>query len=145
MRNHVQGFGLMLVLAVAIWGTARFAAPAVGDAFGQDGAVRAESKDLTDDVVDLSSDTELTSDELHGLQWYLTIEGYDTNGIDGVMGSGTRAAIDLAKADYGLPTSASPRDLFEFLTTRQDDSADADTDAADADAADAQGQSIDLG
>jgi peptidoglycan hydrolase-like protein with peptidoglycan-binding domain len=129
MRNHVQGLGLLLVLALAIWGTAHFAAPTVGDAFSKNGAVRAESKDSTEEVIDLSSDAELTTDELYNLQWYLTIEGYDTLGLDGLMGPGTRAAIDQAKADYGLPTGASPRDLLEFLTTRQDESADQDESA----------------
>lgn len=142
MRNHVQGIGLLLVLAAAIWGTARFAAPAVGDAFGEDGAVRAQSADEFEDVIDLSvADAELTSDEVVALQLYLSFEGYDTRGIDGLLGDGTRTAIGLAMADYELPSDASNRDLLEFLAGRFEESRDVDAEAD----AEAEVEDADLG
>lgn len=121
MRNHVQGLGLLIVLAAAVWGTARLAAPAVDEAFGGDDD-DTETTEPSEDVVDLSvADDELTAEELYGLQWYLTIEGYDTGGLDGLLGPSTTAAVSQALEDYGLPVSTSHRGLFDFLVTRQSD------------------------
>lgn len=159
MRNHVQGLGLLVVLALAAWGTARLAAPAVGDAFGDD-----DTASTTEDVIELSAgddETPLTAEEVFGLQWYLELDGYETGGVDGLMGPGTRAAIANAKADHGLVT-VSDRALFDFLVARysdptdpsddllgpgSDDESDAPTadtgdDAADLDRAPAEGADI---
>ena len=67
-------------------------------------------------MVDLSSaDDTLTADELQAFQWYLTNEGFDTKGVDGVMGPATRAAIDQAIEAYGLPSTTSDRDVLEHM------------------------------
>ncbi len=122
MRNHVQGLGLLLVLAMAVWGTARLAAPAVGDAFGDDDSAAS----TTEDIIELSAgddDAPLTPEEVFGLQWYLELDGYDTGGVDGLMGPGTRSAIVEAKADHALAT-VSDRALFDFLLARYNDPTD---------------------
>lgn len=120
MRNHVQGLGLLVVLAAAVWGMARLAAPAVGNAFGDDDS---DVSATAEDIVELSAsdaESDLTAEEVFGLQWYLTLDGYDTRGVDGLMGPGTRSAIDQAKADYEL-TTISDRELFDFLVARYEE------------------------
>ena len=134
MRNHVQGVGLLVVLAVAVWGTARLAAPAVGDTFGDDDSTAS----TTEDIIELSAgadETPMTPEEVFGLQWYLTLEGYDTRGVDGLMGSGTRSAIAEAKADYEL-TTISDRELFDFLVARYEDPEESDADETELEAGD---------
>ncbi|RVT82826.1 lytic murein transglycosylase [Rhodobacteraceae bacterium CCMM004] len=50
----------------------------------------------------------LTIDDRKRLQRRLTALGYDTNGVDGVVGSGTQAAISAYQAAQGLPVTGEP-------------------------------------
>lgn len=119
MRTHIQGLALLLLLAVTIWGTAQLAGPALGDAFGDDGAVVAES---AEDEVDLSlgiddqPDEALTETEVGTTQWLLHLQGFldSPDDIDGILGPGTRQAMQEAKGAYGFP-QASDRTLLEHL------------------------------
>lgn len=119
MRNHIQGAVLLVLLAAALWGTTRLAGPILGDAFGDDGAVQAQS---AEDRVELSSvaddrfDEPLTSEEVFTIQWQLGLEGFldvETD-LDGLMGPTTRRAMQDAKVAYGM-TQASDRALLEHL------------------------------
>ena len=120
MRNHIQGVVLLLILAAALWGTAKLAGPAFSDAIGDDGAVVAES---TEDTVDLATaddgvepDLPLTAADIFTIQWQLAVEGFldlDSD-LDGLMGPDTRDAMTEAKTAYGIPF-ASDRDLMAHL------------------------------
>jgi len=120
MRTHIQGVALLLILAVALWGAVTLAGPALGDAFGDDGAVVAES---AEDVVDLATgetDVEpelpLTPEDIFTIQWQLALEGFLDleEDLDSLMGPTTRAAMTEAKLAYGL-AQASDRQLMERL------------------------------
>ncbi len=55
----------------------------------------------------------LTQDDRKRLQARLTALGFDTNGVDGVVGPGTEAAIRAFQASRGLPVTGVPsRDLL---------------------------------
>ena len=113
MRNHVQGVVLLMVLVVGVWAAARAVLPGLDFGFVAEEAVETGE---AEDVVDLSSaDDALTADELQAFQWFLTNEGYDTKGVDGVMGPATRAAIQQAIEGYGLPPTTSDRGLLEHM------------------------------
>ena len=119
MRTHIQGLVLLLLLAVTIWGTAKLAGPALGDAFGDEGAVVAES---STDEVDLSlgadsvPDTPLDDIEVGTVQWLLVLQGFlaGPDDIDGILGTGTRQAMQEAKGAFGFP-GGSDRALLEYL------------------------------
>lgn len=130
MRSHIQGLFLLLGVGIALLVLARFAAPVLSDAFGEDGAIVAESADV-DDVVELAAaDQEiaipLTGDEVAQLQADLTQLGFEPGPIDGILGGGTRAAIDAAIVQYQLDTNASDRELLEYVTSLLDALAAAD-------------------
>ena len=125
MRSHIQGLFLLLGVGIALLVLARFAAPVLSDAFGEDGAIVAESADV-DDVVELAAaDQEiaipLTGDEVAQLQADLTQLGFEPGPIDGILGGGTRAAIDAAIVQYQLDTNASDRELLEYVTSLLED------------------------
>ena len=130
MRSHIQGLFVLLGVGIAVLVLARIAAPVLGDAFGEDGAIVAESSDV-DDIVDLAAaetdlDPALTGDEVARLQADLTELGFDPGPVDGILGNGTRAAIDAAITQYQLDTTASDRDVLEYVTSLIDALAAAD-------------------
>lgn len=119
MRSHIQGVFILLIVGIALMGTARIAAPVVKEAFGDEGAIVAESADV-EDVVDLSvaavePDEPLNSDEIGTLQLYLTDLGFDPGPVDGLMGDNTRSAIVAATAEYRLADDSSDRAVFAFV------------------------------
>lgn len=58
----------------------------------------------------------LSDEELKGLQTALTKRGYDVGGIDGIIGSKTRFAIQQEQIRLGLPADAWPtQELLTFL------------------------------
>ena len=130
MRSHIQGLFVLLGVAIAVLVLARIAAPVLGDAFGEDGAIVAESADV-DDVVDLASaetevDLPLTGDEVALLQGGLLDLGFDPGPVDGILGNGTAGAIDEAIVQYQLDTNATDRDVLEYVTSLLDALAAAD-------------------
>ncbi|MEM8730503.1 MAG: lytic murein transglycosylase [Pseudomonadota bacterium] len=50
----------------------------------------------------------LTGDQMKALQRKLAARGYDVGGIDGILGAGTRAAVQAEQARLGLPADAWP-------------------------------------
>lgn len=61
-------------------------------------------------------DPGLSGDQMMELQRKLAARGYDVGGIDGILGSGTRAAVQAEQARLGLPADAWPtRDLLSRL------------------------------
>lgn len=130
MRSHIQGIFVLLGVGIAVLVLARIAAPVLSDAFGEDGAIVAESADV-DDVVDLAAletdlDVALSGDEVAQLQGSLVDLGFDPGPVDGILGNGTRAAIDDAIAEYQLEATASDRDVLEYVTSLLDALAAAD-------------------
>ncbi len=119
MRNHIQGVVLLLILAAALWASSKLAVPALSDAFGDNGAVVAESNE---DVVDLSTgsesvqpETPLTPEDVFTIQWHLALGGFlEAEDIDGILGKDTRNAMTAAKAAFGIPL-ASDRNLMAHL------------------------------
>ena len=53
MKSHIQGLFILLGVGIALMVLANIAAPVVGNAFGEDGAIVAES--AAEDVVDLAA------------------------------------------------------------------------------------------
>jgi hypothetical protein len=116
MRNHFQGIFLLGLLLAALWGMTRLASPTLSDAFGEDGAVMADSGD--EDTIELTveagtGDAELDSEELARLQFELLLGGFLTeqSDIDGLMGDQTRAAIEAAAEKWGL-TNPTDREVL---------------------------------
>lgn len=61
---------------------------------------------------------ELTAEQVTELQTLLTQLGYDTQGIDGVVGPATRAAIEAAQQALGLPVDGEATlELLDRLRT----------------------------
>lgn len=59
---------------------------------------------------------DFTYDELRRIQTLLTQNGYDTGGIDGMLGEKSRAAIKAAQIRFGLPADSYPsRELISRL------------------------------
>ena len=53
---------------------------------------------------------------MKALQRKLAARGYDVGGIDGILGAGTRAAVQAEQIRLGLPADAWPtRDLLNRL------------------------------
>ena len=105
MRTHLQGIALLGLLVLALWGLTRLAAPALSEAFGEDGAVQADSGDVVDLVVGGETlDAPLDDEERARLQFHLVVWGYlgDISAVDGIIGPGTRAAMADAASDWGL-------------------------------------------
>jgi hypothetical protein len=126
MRTHIQGFALLGLLLAALWGMTRLAAPTLSEAFGENGAVVAES---AEDHVELTIETEtvdpeLTDEELTRLQFQLALAGFlDVNtDVDGLWGAVTRGAIADAAAEWGLddPTD---REILDYTDQLFADSA----------------------
>ncbi|WP_306113349.1 MULTISPECIES: lytic murein transglycosylase [unclassified Roseovarius] len=53
-------------------------------------------------------DPGLTGDEMKQLQRKLAARGYDVGEIDGILGAGTRAAVQAVQVELGLPADAWP-------------------------------------
>ncbi len=118
MHSHIQGVFILLVVGIALLGTARIAAPVLQEAFGDEGAIVAESSD-PEDVVDLAVsevevDAPLTSDEVLALQQHLTQLGFNPGPIDGIMGDNTRTSIAAAIEEYSLEAGSSNRAVLRF-------------------------------
>lgn len=124
MRTHLQGIALLGLLLAVLWGMTRLASPALGEAFGEDGALQAESRDVVDLVVGGETlESPLDDEERARLQFHLVVGGFldDPSQVDGIIGGQTRAALAAAAAAWGLDD---PTDR-EFLTFADEQSADA--------------------
>jgi peptidoglycan hydrolase-like protein with peptidoglycan-binding domain len=116
MRQHTQGLVLLIVMLVALWITVDLAGPVLDDALsGDDSALHAETIDVVEPDEEGDLPVPLTPEEVLELQAVLTEAGYDPGPIDGVMGSATQSAADLAIADRGLPDSVTLRSLTNRL------------------------------
>jgi hypothetical protein len=105
MRTHLQGIALLGLLVAALWGMTRLASPALSEAFGEDGALQAESRDVVDLVVGGETlDAPLDDEERARLQFHLVVGGFldDPSQVDGIIGAQTRAAMAEAAAEWGL-------------------------------------------
>ena len=112
MRQHIQGFVLLIVMLVALWITLDMAGPILDDALsGDDSALHAETADAPDPEEEVEPSVSLTAEEILELQAVLTQAGYDPGPIDGLIGPATLAAADQAVIDRGLPDSISHRSL----------------------------------
>ncbi|MEY8838706.1 peptidoglycan-binding protein, partial [Cribrihabitans sp. XS_ASV171] len=61
-------------------------------------------------------DDGLSGDQMKELQRKLQARGYDVGGIDGILGAGTRAAVQAEQERLGLPADAWPtRALLDRL------------------------------
>ena len=145
MRYHIQGVFVLLIAAIGLLVAARFAAPVLSEALGDEGAIVAEGGEVEDDF-DLTSDevptdAPLTSDEVGQIQADLTALGLDPGPADGIMGPSTRDAIDGAIAQYQLDPNSTDRAVHDYVRTLIEalaaataaDSAANDTGDADAD------------
>ncbi len=124
MDTHIRGVALLILLAAALWGAVRLAAPVVDEALGDEGAIIARSPDedgLSQRIGESLETFEapLTSDEVSTLQWLLGVEGFldPDNDVDGLLGPITEEAITRAKATFAIPT-ASDRVLLSLLEGR---------------------------
>jgi len=102
---------------------ARYAAPVVQEALGEDGALQAES--APEDVIDLAAleaeiDPPLNGDEVGIVQGHLTRLGFDPGPVDGLMGPSTRTAIDEAIVEFQLSIGSSDRDLLNYTQSLVD-------------------------
>lgn len=105
MRTHIQGIALLGLLVAALWGMTRLASPALSEAFGDDGAVVADSGDVVDLVVGSETlDAALNEEERARLQFHLLVGGFfdDVSQVDGIIGDGTRAKMAEASIRWGL-------------------------------------------
>jgi hypothetical protein len=107
MRTHLQGFLIIGLVAVALLGLTRLASPALSEAFGDEGAVRAESFD--EELVELTLagdpiDDELTNEEVTRLQFQLLLAGFleHESDVDGVLGPTTETAAEQAAEEWAL-------------------------------------------
>ncbi|MDC0359652.1 peptidoglycan-binding protein [Acidimicrobiales bacterium] len=117
MRSHIQGLFLLLLVGIALLGIARYAAPVVQEALGEDGALQAESapEDPSDlGAIDVEVDPPLNGDEVGIVQDHLTRLGFDPGPVDGLMGPSTRTAIDEAIVEYQLNIGSSDRNLLNY-------------------------------
>ena len=119
MRYHIQGVFILLIVFIGVLFTARVAAPVLSDAFGDEGAIVAESAEV-DEAADLTSaeaeeDLPLTGEEVGQIQADLTALGFDPGPVDGIMGSSTQGAIDTAIVQYQLDVAASNRAVYEYV------------------------------
>ena len=116
MKSHIQGLFILLGVAIALLALANIAAPVLGDAFGEDGAIVAESAvdDGADPTVEAAIEVPLDGEEVALLQANLTDLGFDPGPVDGILGNGTRSAINEAIVEYQLEITASDRKVLEY-------------------------------
>ncbi|MEC7144495.1 MAG: peptidoglycan-binding domain-containing protein [Actinomycetota bacterium] len=132
MKSHIQGLFIVLGVAISLLALANIAAPVLGDAFGEDGAIVAESAvdDGADPTVEAAIEVPLDGEEVALLQANLTDLGFDPGPVDGILGNGTRSAINEAIVEYQLEITASDRKVLEYTQSLIDPLAAADS-AAD--------------
>ena len=108
MRFHIQGLFVLLGVGIALLVMARIAAPVLDDAFGEDGAIVAESS--ADDGADLAAEeaivVPLDGEEVALLQANLTDLGFDPGPVDGILGNGTRSAT--ARRSSSISSMSAP-------------------------------------
>lgn len=116
MRTHLQGIAILALVVAALWGLTQLAAPALD---GDGSAVTAESRE---DRVDLTvgeepADDPLTADEVTDLQFGLYVEGFleSADDVDGILGPGTRAAMDAAAERWDM-VDATDRQMFDHVS-----------------------------
>ena len=128
MKSHIQGLFILLGVAIALLALANIAAPVLGDAFGEDGAIVAESAadDGADPTVEAAIEVPLDGEEVALLQANLTDLGFDPGPVDGILGNGTRSAINEAIVEYQLEITASDRKVLEYTQSLIDALAAAD-------------------
>jgi len=116
MKSHIQGLFILLGVAIALLALANIAAPVLGDAFGEDGAIVAESAvdDGADPTVEAAIEVPLDGEEVALLQANLADLGFDPGPVDGILGNGTRSAISEAIVEYQLDVGASDREVLEY-------------------------------
>ena len=123
MRYHLQGIFVLLIVAIGLLVTARFAAPVLSEAFGDDGAIVAEGGDSEDEVDALALgpvDDPLTGEEVARIQADLTALGLDPGPVDGIMGPATQDTIAGAIVQYQLESDASDRAVYDYLRSLVD-------------------------
>jgi peptidoglycan hydrolase-like protein with peptidoglycan-binding domain len=129
MKSHIQGLFILLGVGITLLVLANIAAPVLGDAFGEDGAIVAESS-ADDDGADLAAEeaivVPLDGEEVALLQANLTDLGFDPGPVDGILGNGTRRAIGEAIVEYQLDVGASDREVLEYTQSLIDALAAAD-------------------
>lgn len=128
MKSHIQGLFILLGVAIALLALANIAAAVLGDAFGEDGAIVAESRadDDADPAVEEVIMAPLGGEEVALLQANLTDLGFDPGPVDGILGDGTRSAINEAIVEYQLDIGASDREVLEYTQSLIDALAAAD-------------------
>ena len=128
MKSHIQGLFILLGVGITLLALANIAAPVLGDAFGEDGAIVAES--AADDGADPAAEeaivVPLDGEEVALLQANLTDLGFDPGPVDGILGNGTRSAIGEAIVEYQLDVGASDREVLEYTQSLIDALAAAD-------------------
>ncbi len=144
MRYHVQGVFILLIVFIAVLFSARIAAPVLSDAFGDEGAIVAESAEVDEDAdltpAETEEDLPLTGEEVGQIQADLTALGFAPGPVDGIMGGATQGAIDAAIVQYQLDVAASNREVYDYVRSLADALAAANAadsalnDAGDADA-----------
>ena len=118
MRNHVQGFLLLCLLAVGLWGMTLIASNTITNPFASEGG----DDEVVELVVDETPEEPLDDEERVRLQFHLLIGGSLDAGlqVDGIIGPGTRAAMEAAAADWGLD-DPSDRELLEYADENSSD------------------------
>lgn len=131
MRAHMQGAIILVALGFVLLALLAISNPILSDAFGENGAIVAESSEETD-----SSDegeeidplaVPLNGEEVAQLQADLAALEFDPGPVDGILGDGTRGAIDQAIDAYQLDTESTDRQVFQYVSALVDglDAADA--------------------
>ncbi len=111
VRMHLQGVFILVVLLLVFAFVVTWGVRTIGDAAtGPDGAIVATALD----PAAREAAAPLEGGEVAALQSALVFAGYDPGPVDGILGSMTRAAIDLFKRDLGL-TESTDRELMIYL------------------------------
>ncbi|HAB57548.1 MAG TPA: hypothetical protein DCE75_05785 [Acidimicrobiaceae bacterium] len=127
MKSHIQGLFILLGVAIALLALANIAAPVLGDAFGEDGAIVAESgAEDADPAAEEAIVAPLDGEEVALLQANLADLGFDPGPVDGILGNGTRSAINDAIVGYRLDIGTSDREVLEYTQSLIDALAAAD-------------------
>ena len=122
MRSHIQGVFVLLFVGIALMGLARYAAPVLSEAFGDEGAIIAKSAEPED-----PANAPLTGEEVIELQTNLTALGFDPGPVDGILGSITKAAIAAAINQYELAEESSHRAVLVHTVSLNDAALTAET------------------
>ena len=108
MKSHIQGLFILLGVAIALLALANIAAPVPGDAFGEDGAIVAES--AADDGADPAAEeaivVPLDGEEVALLQANLTDLGFDPG--RSTASSATAPAARSARRSSSISSMSAP-------------------------------------